>query len=141
MKPVRANASFGLDLHKKYATVCGISQQGDVVLKEDRLPLDQLSTWAADTLTSDDAVALEATANSWRAYDCLAAHAGQVPVVNPIETPLIAQGRINADELSAEALARLLRSNLLSHRGQLNPALGWGFGHEITSQVLIAPRP
>jgi transposase len=104
---------FGLDLHKKYATVCAISQQGEVVLKEDRLPLDQFPSWAACVLTSDDAVALEATANTWWAYDCLVAHAGQVLVVNPIKTRLIAQARINTDELSAEALARLLQSNFI----------------------------
>jgi len=104
---------FGLDLHKKYATICGISQQGEVVLKEDRLPLEQLPAWAADTLTSQDEVALEASTNTWWAYDCLAARAGRVVVVNPIKTRLIAQARISTDELSAEALARLLQSNFV----------------------------
>jgi len=104
---------FGLDLHKKYATICGISQQGDVVLKEEHLPLDQLPSWAARTLRPTDAVALEATANTWWAYDCLVAHAGQVVVVNPIKTRLIAEARINTDELSTEALARLLQSNFI----------------------------
>jgi len=96
---------FGLDLHKKYATICGISQQGEVVVKKDHLPLDQLATWAADTLTCEDAVALEASTNTWWAYDCLAARAGRVVVVNPIKTRLIAEARISADDLSAEALA------------------------------------
>jgi transposase len=61
----------------------------------------------------DDAVDLEATANTRWAYDCLAAHAGQVLVVNTIKTLLIAQARINSDELSAEALACLLQSNFI----------------------------
>jgi transposase len=104
---------FGLDLHKKYATICGISQQGEVVVKEDRLPLEQLPVWAADTLTGEDAVALEASTNTWWAYDCLALRAGRVVVVNPIKTRLIAQARISTDDLSAEALARLLQSNLI----------------------------
>jgi len=104
---------FGLDLHKKYATICGISQEGEVVVKEDHLPLDRLATWAAGTLTGEDAVALEASTNTWGAYDCLAAHAGRVVVVNPIKTRLIAQARISTDELSAEALARLLHSNFI----------------------------
>lgn len=130
---------FGLDLHKKYATICGIGQQGHVVLREERLHLDQLPTWAARTLRPSDAVALEATANTvrlrvrlrltrsahgeaWWAYDCLAAHAGRVVVVNPLKTRLIAEARINTDErspersrrrLSAEALARLLESNFI----------------------------
>jgi len=104
---------FGLDLHKKYATICGISQQGEVVVKEDRLPLEQLPAWVADTLTGEDAVALEASTNTWWAYDCLAVRAGRVVVVNPIKTRLIAQARINTDELSAEALARLLQSNFI----------------------------
>lgn len=102
---------FGVDLHKKYATVCGNSQQGGVVLREDRPPLDQLPTWAAHTLTHDDAVALEATGNTWAAYDCLIARAGRVLVVNLIKTRLIAEARINTDELTAEVLARLLHSN------------------------------
>ncbi len=54
---------FGLDLHKKYATVCAISQQGQVLLREERLSLDQLPRWAARTLRPTDAVALEATTN------------------------------------------------------------------------------
>ena len=57
---------FGLDLHKKYATVCGISQQGQVVLREEHLSLEQLPRWAACTLRSSDAVALEATTNTVR---------------------------------------------------------------------------
>lgn len=104
---------FGLDLHKKYATICGISQQGEVVVKEDRLPLERLPAWAADTLTGEDAVALEASTNTWWAYDCLAVRAGRVVVVNPIKTRLIAQARISTDDLSAEALARLLQSNFI----------------------------
>jgi len=112
-KPCQGKRFFGLDLHKKYATICAVSQQGEVVLREEHLPLDQLPTWAAGTLTPDDAVALEATANSWWAYDCLSAHAGRVLVVNPIKTRLIAEARINTDELSAEALARLLHSNFI----------------------------
>jgi transposase len=104
---------FGLDVHKKYATVCGISQAGEVVLKEDRLPLDRLPAWVVDTLSGEDAVALEASTNTWWAYDCLAARAGRVVVVNPIKTRLIAQARISTDELSAEALARLLHSNFI----------------------------
>lgn len=104
---------FGLDVHKKYATICGISQEGEVVVKKDRLPLDQLATWAAETLSEEDEVALEASTNTWWAYDCLAARAGRVVVVNPIKTRLIAQARISTDELSAEALARLLQSNFI----------------------------
>lgn len=104
---------FGLDVHKKYATICGISQGGEVVVKEDHLPLDRLPTWAAGTLTGQDEVALEASTNTWWAYDCLAACAGRVVVVNPIKTRLIAQARISSDELSAEALARLLQSDFV----------------------------
>jgi len=104
---------FGLDVHKEYATICGISQQGQVVVKGDRLPLEQLPAWAAETLTGEDAVALEASTNTWWVYDCLAVRAGRVVVVNPIKTRLIAQARISTDELSAEALARLLQSNFI----------------------------
>jgi hypothetical protein len=42
---------FGLDLHMKYITICGISQQVDVALREEHLPLDRMSTWAADSLS------------------------------------------------------------------------------------------
>ena len=84
-----------------------------MVLREECLPLDQLPAWADHTLTSDDAVAMEASTNTWWAYDCLVAHAGRVVVVNPIKTRLIAEARINTDELSAEVLARLLQSNFI----------------------------
>ena len=104
---------FGLDVHKKYATICGINQGGEVVVKEDRLPLERLASWAAGILTCNDAVALEASTNTWWAYDRVAACAGRVVVVNPIKTRLIAQARISTDELSAEALARLLQSNFI----------------------------
>ena len=105
--------SFGLDLHKKYATVCAISQQGQVALREEHLSLDQLPHWAAHTLRSSDAVVLDATTNTWWAYDCLTAHAGPVVVVNPTKTRFIAEARINTDELSAEVLACLLQSNFI----------------------------
>jgi transposase len=112
-EPSQGKRFFGFDLHKKYATICAVSQHGEVVLREEHLPLDQLSTWAAHTLTSEDAVALESTTNTWWAYDCLAGHAGRVVVVNPTKTRLIAEARINTDELSAEALARLLQSSFI----------------------------
>ena len=58
-------------------------------------------------------MALEATTNTWWAYDCLAAHAGRVLVVNPIKTRLIAEARVNTDELSAEVLARLFYGSFI----------------------------
>ncbi len=112
-KPCGSKRFFGLDLHKKYATVCRISQQGEMVLKEDLFPLDQLPIWAADTLAPDDAVALKATTNTWWAYECPAAYAGRVLEVNSTKTHLIAEARINTNELSAEVLARLLQSNFI----------------------------
>lgn len=112
-KSCQGKRFFGLDLHKKYATICAVGQQADVVLKEERLPIDHLPAWTAHTLTSDGAVALEASANTWWSYDCLVAHAGRIVVVNPIKTRLIAQARISTDELSAGVLARLLQSNFV----------------------------
>ena len=46
-RPKMHKRSFGPDLHQKYATIYGVSQQGHVGLREEHLPLEQLPTWAA----------------------------------------------------------------------------------------------
>lgn len=56
---------FSLDVHKKYATICVICQQGELEVKEAHLPLDQLPTWAAETLSGEGGLALELSTNAW----------------------------------------------------------------------------
>jgi len=57
-----SESSIAFDVPTKYATIGGISKEGEVLVKEDHLPLRQLPTWATTSLTAEDEVALGATA-------------------------------------------------------------------------------
>ena len=56
---------FGLDIHKEYFVAVGVNPQREVVFGPQRVSNYQLDDWVARVLTTQDAVALEMTTNTY----------------------------------------------------------------------------
>jgi transposase len=115
-KPLDASGSgrrcIGLDVHRDFAQVA-IWQDGVVtqVGKFATTPEDVRAF--ADSLTSKDEVALEATGNTWAIATLLGSRAGRVVVSNPAKTRAIAEAKIKTDKVDAAILAGLLAADYL----------------------------
>jgi transposase len=104
---------FGVDLHKTFVVVAGVEAKQTIVYPAEQIALSQLAGWAAEHLTQQDEVAVEATTNAWHVHDVLSRHAGRVLVANPAKTALIAQSQVKSDRVDAEILAWLLAAQFL----------------------------
>jgi len=103
---------IGLDIGRDYAHVAVVEGSGT----SRRLPRvamgDDFRAFAA-TLGPDDAVALEASSNTWALADLLGRHAGRVVVSNPLRTRAIASAKRKTDDIDAATLAELLAADYL----------------------------
>lgn len=104
---------IGLDVHKHYLIALGVDEQLNVVLPARRVELSRLEAWMKKNLSSQDAVALEMTTNTWQLNDELAEYAGSVTVVHPPHVALITRSQVMNDKIAASILARLLAKGLL----------------------------
>lgn len=103
----------GLDVHKQFVQAATMSPDGDV-LREWRFATTPEEIRAyAETLTENDAVALESTTNAAAIARLLGERAGRVVVSNPLKTRAIAEGKIKTDKVDALVLAQLLRADYL----------------------------
>jgi transposase len=104
----------GLDLHKRYLTVCVLDREGQVVREQRRLAptleavLAQFPSGAA-TVT----VVLEATLQWAWFHERLTALGYRVLVAHPQQLKLISQARCKTDPIDARKLAELGRVNLV----------------------------
>jgi transposase len=107
------NRYIGLDVHKYYLIAIGVDQDLDKVYGPQRVELSQLGKWIEKTITPQDAVVLEMTANAWQIHDDLVAYAGSVTVVHPPHVALIVRAQVMNDKIAAMQLARLHAKGLL----------------------------
>ena len=103
----------GIDLHKHFVVIAAVDALQQIVLKPQRIPLDNLPAWAKTHLNSDDAVVLEATTNAWTVYDLLAPLVARCVVANPLQVKWISAAAVKTDKQDALRLARLLAANLV----------------------------
>ena len=98
--------AIGLDVHLEFCEVA-IADDG-VVRSAGRIQTtpEQLELFA-QSLGSDDRVALEVTGSAWEIARILEPHVARVVVVSPNDTG-IRQARAKTDRLDARTLARLL---------------------------------
>jgi hypothetical protein len=102
---------IGLDVHLDFCEVA-ICQEG-TVRSAGRIQTkpEQIELFA-ESLATDDRVALEVTANSWEIARILEQHVAQVIVVSPGDTGM-RQARAKTDRLDARTLAKLLAAGEL----------------------------
>jgi len=104
---------IGLDVHKYYLIAWGVDADLHELLPARRVELSRLTDWIRETLTAQDAVALEMTTNTWQLYDELAPQVHSVTVVHPPHVALITRAQVMNDKIAASLLARLLAKGLL----------------------------
>ena len=103
---------IGLDIGRDFAHVAVVEGSG-TARRLPRLAMgDEFRSFAAG-LGPDDAVALEASTNTWALADLLGAHAGSVVVSNPLRTKAIASAKRKTDDIDAATLAELLAADYL----------------------------
>lgn len=105
---------MGLDLHKYYLVAVAVDEDLNKVYGPRRVELAEVEAWAAKTLTPDDAVVLEMTANAWTLHDELRPRVHSVTVVHPPHVALIVRAQVMTDKLAALQLARLHAKGLLT---------------------------
>lgn len=86
-----------MDVGRHFAEVAAIEQSGEIRrLGRISATPTGLRAFAAG-LGPDDAVALEATTNTWAIAELLGRHAGRVVVSNPLRTRAIADAKTKTD--------------------------------------------
>ncbi len=103
---------IGLDVHREFAQIAVL--EGGQVRHAGRIPTTPAALRGfAETVGSDDHVALEATCNTFAIVRLLRQRAGSVVVSNPLRTRAIAEAKIKTDKVDAQVLVRLLASGWL----------------------------
>jgi transposase len=102
-----------MDIHQAFAMIVAVDSRQQIVYTVRKVHMQDLESWAAEELTPCDAVVIEVTTNAWHVVDVLGAYAGQVAVVNPYKTRLIAAAQIKNDKVDALALAKLLAAGFI----------------------------
>jgi transposase len=102
---------IGLDVHRDFCEVA-IAEAGGVRSAGRIATTPEMVELFAQSLASNDRVALEVTGNAWEIARILAPHVARVIVVSPGDTG-IRQARAKTDRLDARALAKLLAAGSL----------------------------
>jgi transposase len=104
---------IGLDVHKHYVTVGGMSGKQEIVLRTRDVEMGRFRAWAKENLRPSDEVVLEATTSTWDIYDTVAPLVGRVVVANAGEVKQIANARVKTDNQDVLRLVRLLILNMV----------------------------
>ncbi len=103
----------GMDIHKNFSYVVVKTEKGKVV-KEDKVKTDKEEIQGFfEDIVEEFEVAMEATGNYEFFYETLEELASKVHLSNPYKTRLIAEEKVKTDKVDANALADLLRADLL----------------------------
>jgi transposase len=104
----------GLDVHKRVVEAAVLDERGQVVHRAHFAATREALVQFADAwLTGEDALALEATTNTWAIVAVLQPRVGRLVVSNPLLTRAIAQAKVKTDRIDATVLAQLLRAGYL----------------------------
>ena len=104
---------IGLDIHHRYVVAVGVDRKQQVILHPRRVDFEHFEDWIRKELGPGDAVALEASCNTWHVHDQLAKVAGWVVVAHAGKVRQIAETRVKTDARDALVLARLLVARML----------------------------
>jgi transposase len=102
----------GLDVGRDFAHAAVVDEKG-VARRLGRFRMGEEFAAFAATLGPGDAVALEASGNTWALTELLRRHAGRVVVSNPLRTRAIADAKRKTDDIDAATLAELLAADYL----------------------------
>jgi transposase len=103
----------GLDVHRKTVVATAVDRLGHPVSQAKFGPTDSELIQFLRSLPGTPRVALEACSMWPHYYDAARAAGATVVLSNPLKTRLIAEATLKNDKVDSEALATLLRGNLL----------------------------
>ena len=107
----------GIDYHKHYSVLCATDERGQE-LKQRRIKGNTAAGFAQffSELGEQNKVVMEACWNWGWLYDLLGQidEVGEVMLAHPYKTRLIAEAQIKTDRIDAQALAKLLRGDLIA---------------------------
>jgi transposase len=104
--------NYGLDVHKKYTTICVMDDAG-TVLTEGRAVTGELPAHPAFALKGEKRAVMEAGGSWHHLYDILEPVVDELLLAHPLRVRAIASARVKTDEIDARTLAHLLRSDLI----------------------------
>jgi transposase len=104
---------LGIDLHKHYLVIGGVSVHQEVVLAPRRIELDEWLAWAKRHLCQADVLVVEATGNTWEFYDGVIDLVTRVEVANAGKLPWIGQAKVKTDKQAVMKLAKLCAAGLI----------------------------
>ena len=104
---------IGLDIHKKYFVAVGVDAKMNQIFGPQEAPMRYIERWAKKNLTSEDAVVLEMTTNTYIVHDALKPLVHSVTVVHPPHVALIVRAQVKTDKKAAFTLAQLHAAGLL----------------------------
>ena len=103
----------GMDIHKESTHAVVKTKQGKVIKEDEIKTKEQKIKQFFEDIEEEFEVAMEATGNYEFFYETLEDLAEEVHLANPYKTRLIAEEKVKTDKVDANALADLLRGNLL----------------------------
>ena len=105
---------IGLDIHKEYFVAVGVNAQREVVFGPQRVSNYQLDDWVSRVITTQDAVVLEMTTNTYLFYDTLLPQAHSIIAVHPPSVMLVTNAPVKTDKKAALTLAQLHAAGMLT---------------------------
>lgn len=97
---------LGVDLHKHYLVIGGVTAHQTVVLPPRRVELDDWPAWANGHLWKSDVLVVEATGNTWMFYDETIERVTRIEVANAGKLPWIGQAKVKTDKQDVMKLPR-----------------------------------
>ena len=73
---------LGIDLHKDYLVIGGVTAEQQVVLQPRRFTFEAWAAWSKAHLRKSDVLVVEATSNTWTFYDAVVDLVARVEVAN-----------------------------------------------------------
>jgi transposase len=113
MESVSCETYVGLDVHRKSVVATAVDPMGRPVSQAKFGPSDRELVEYLGSLPGSKRVALEACSVWQHLYDAAESTGAEVVLSNPFKTRLIAEANLKTDRVDSEALATLLRGNLL----------------------------
>lgn len=111
---ISSSATYvGLDVHRKSVVATAVDERGHPIRQAKFGPTDRELVEYLQSLPRPTRVALEACSVWQHFYDAAESTGAQVVLSNPLKTRLIAEANLKTDRVDSEALATLLRGNLL----------------------------
>ncbi len=103
----------GMDIHKRNTHAVVKTEKGEVIKEDEIRTKEKKIKQFFEDIEEEFEVAMEATGNYEFFYETLEDLASEVHLANPYKTRLIAEEKVKTDKVDANALADLLRGNLL----------------------------